>query len=244
MRYFLFIDESGDHGLTSIVPYFPVFVLCGILTSENDYTDIDNRFADIKNKYWPQKKVIFHSRDIRKCEKEFEILFDNNLKASFYHDLNSTIADSNFNIITSAIRKDRFIERYGRIANDVYELALSFIIERSVFCLDDIHDTEKELIVVIEKRGKKEDKKLGEHFQRLISRGTHYIKPERLNAYNIKITFRSKRENINGLQLSDLIAYPIANFVIDSERANPAYEKLKSKFYSKYGNTYGLKIYP
>lgn len=37
IKYFLFIDESGDHGLKNIDPNFPVFVLSGCIFSKEDY---------------------------------------------------------------------------------------------------------------------------------------------------------------------------------------------------------------
>ena len=92
--------------------------------------------------------------------------------------------------------------------------------------------------------GKKEDKKLEEHFQRLIARGTGFVSAERLEEVNLKITFKDKKENINGLQLADLVAYPIARYVIEPKRANPAFEKLEPKIYKKNEKRYGLKIFP
>ena len=88
-----------------------------------------------------------------------------------YEKLNKTIQENNYVVIASAIQKDNYIKRFGRLSNDVYELALSFIIERSVFYLDNIKEKEKTLEIIIEKRGKKEDKQLEEHFQRLLARG-------------------------------------------------------------------------
>src|SRR5690606_9290878 len=120
----------------------------------------------------------------------------------------------------------------------------SFIIERAVFSLDEIKSTEKQLFVIIEKRGKKEDKKLDEHFQRLLARGTSFVSAQRLRDINTTITFRDKKENINGLQLADLIAYPIARYVIEPNRANPAFDVLKNKIYTKNNKRYGLKIFP
>ncbi len=38
-------------------------------------------------KYWGDQVVILHSRDIRKCDKEFKILFDLDIKKQFYEDL-------------------------------------------------------------------------------------------------------------------------------------------------------------
>lgn len=244
MKHFLFIDESGDHGLTMVNPDFPVFLLCGVLVSGQEYETIRTEINSIKTGIWNNKQVIFHSRDIRKCEKEFSKLFDLELKKKFYEQVNAVIANRAYTIIASAIHKDNYIKRFGRLSNDVYELALSFIIERAIFFLDDLQANGKELEIIIEKRGKTEDKKLDEHFQRLLSRGTGYIDAKRLSNYKLRIAFKNKRENINGLQLADLVAYPIARHVIEPERVNPAFEIVESKIYAKAGKRFGLKIYP
>lgn len=243
-KYYLYIDESGDHGLVNLDTNFPVFLLCGVLVSDENYNIIRSAINVVKRDFWGSKEVIFHSRDIRKCNKEFQVLFDLDLKSKFYAHVNRIIQDSKYRIIASAISKEKYIKNYGRLSNDVYELALSFIIERAVFCLDEKKDENKQLEIVIEKRGKKEDKKLEEHFQRLMSRGTAYIEAGRLADLKITIHFKDKKENINGLQLADLVAYPIARYVIEPERANPAFEVLKDKIYSKGNKRYGLKIFP
>ncbi|WP_070138422.1 DUF3800 domain-containing protein [Crocinitomix algicola] len=244
MKHYLYIDESGDHGLSNINPNFPVFLLCGVLFNQGTYESLRQEFNELKTEIWLDKKVIFHSRDIRKCEKEFQVLFDMKLKAKFYKKLNQVISNSQYKIIASAINKNRYIKQYGRLGNDVYELSLSFIIERAVFYLDSLNKNRIELNIVIEKRGKKEDRQLHEHFQRLLARGTGFVSSERLKNYNIDIDFKDKRDNINGLQLADLIAYPVARYVIDPKRANPSFEVFQQKFYSKNGKRYGLKIFP
>jgi len=243
MKYHLYIDESGDHGLVTLDSNFPVFLLCGVLISEPHYEQVRKQFNALKNKLWQNKDVIFHSRDIRKCEKEFQILSDLELKKDFYTQLNSSIQSIEYTVIASAIQKEKYIKKYGRLSNDVYELALSFIIERTVFCLDD-HYIDRELEIIIEKRGKNGDNRLSAHFQRLMARGTAYVTAERLRALNIKISFKDKKENINGLQLADLVAYPLARYVIEPNRANLAREQSESKTYTKRGKRYGLKIFP
>lgn len=241
--YYLFLDESGDHGLANLNPHFPVFVLCGILFQQKDYEGCDNLMNDIKRRYWGNREVIFHSSDIRKCNKEFQILLDKDLKGNFINDINYAVANSRYAIIADGIQKEEYIKKYGKLSNSVYELALSFIIERTVFCLDEIKGN-KSLYIIIEERGKKEDAQLKTHFVNLINRGTGYVNPVRFKALDIRIAFRSKKKNINGLQLADLIAYPIARFIIDPKRANPAFDILNQKFYMKNGKNYGLKTYP
>ncbi len=244
MKYLLFLDESGDHGLGNIDSGFPVFVLCGIIASENSYTQIKKEMNTLKQDLWKNKNVIFHSRDIRKCNDEFKILFDLKIKEEFYNRINSIVQHSDYSILSSGIQKEKYIHRYGKLSSDVYEIALSFIVERAVFYLDDIVEEDKSLEIIIEKRGLKEDAKLNEHFNRLLSWGTGYVSANRLKNYKMKITFEYKDKNINGLQLSDLVAYPIARHIISPKRVNPAFDQFSDKFYKKNGKRYGLKIFP
>lgn len=244
MNYYLFIDETGDHGLTTLNPDFPLFLLCGTLFPNSAYEQLSNEFNLIKQKLWGNKSVVFHSRDIRKCEKEFVVLFDLDKKQWFYQSINNVVENCDYVVFASAIKKDKYIKRFGKLSNDVYELALSFIIERAIFFLDEKNEDIKKLFIVIEKRGKKEDKKLSEHFQRLMARGTGYVGAERLKNYSLTIHFKDKKENVNGLQFADLAAYPIARFVIEPSRANPAFDVISKKLYCKNGKRYGLKIYP
>lgn len=243
MKHFLFLDESGDHGLTKPNPDFPVFLLCGVLVSEDNYEIIRQKMNFLKESIWTDKKVIFHSRDIRKCEKEFQVLFDLELKKRFYHEINKIVAESDYFIIASAIEKTKFIKQFGMLQDDVYEVALSFVIELAGLILLQSHP-EAELAIVIEKRGAKEDKQLDDHFQRLCGRGTAKLNPEYLRKLSPTFTFRNKKENINGLQLADLVAYPIARYVIEPDRANPSFGVLEPKIYRTDARLDGLKIYP
>lgn len=243
MKYYLFIDESGDHGLKTIDSSFPVFLLCGVLISESEYAHINSIVNQVKLKYWNNINVILHSRDIRKCNNEFKILFDLKVKEQFYNDINGILTSNNYKIISSAIDKISFIKKYGKLEDDVYEIALSFILERTIFCLDEIQDCDS-LEIIIEKRGKKEDAKLANHLNKLSQVGTFYVDAERMKKYSTKHSFLDKRQNNNGLQISDLLAYPIAKKIIFPEGLNVSYELIKDKFYSKNGKRYGLKVFP
>src|SRR5687768_11117421 len=99
MKYILFLDETGDHGLTKLRPDFPVFLLCGVMTTTIEYETIREEINKIKEEIWNDKRVIFHSRDIRKFEKEFKILFDLESKKRFYQLLNNAIGKLPYTII-------------------------------------------------------------------------------------------------------------------------------------------------
>ena len=146
MKYYLFIDESGDHGLSKIDVDFAVFLLCGIVINETEYENLRINLNEIKNSFWRNKQVIFHSRDIRKWQNEFQILINPQVREDFYTQLNSLIATNNYTILASAINKLEYIKTYGKLSDDVYEIALSFIIERAVFYLDSISEDRKSVV--------------------------------------------------------------------------------------------------
>ena len=54
-----------------------------------------------------------------------------------YNDINDIVTRASYTIIADGIQKEEYIKKYGKLSN-VYELCLSFIIERAVFYLDDI----------------------------------------------------------------------------------------------------------
>lgn len=244
MNFTFYLDECGDQGLTKIDPGFPVFVLCGILFDDLHYTAFCESIDACKNDFFGHLNVILHSRDIRKCEREFCILLNDAVKLRFYTNINAIIRKNPYNIITAAIDKTAYSLKYALSGPDPYDIALSFVIERMVFLLESLKLKTKRVLIVIEKRGKKEDRKLAEHFETIRSKGTYYVSKTRMGNCNIEIEFRDKKENVAGLQLADLIAYPIARRIISSSAENAAFEIFRNKIYQKNGKLYGLKIFP
>lgn len=246
MRYHFFIDETGDHGLSFIDKNFPLFLLCGCLIREDNLQEIESKVRQFKSKYFKTSEVVLHSRDIRKCEGAFQILFDLALKESFYNDLNNIIKEAEYKIIAAAINKEEHIKKYGKGAADPYRLSLSFIIERLIFCLDDM-DKKSTVDIKAEERGNKEDKMLISHFNSILDRGTFYVSPERLKERIVSFKFNNKRENIVGLQIADLNAYPLARNLLNPKEPYIPFKVLEDKIYcNKKGERegWGLKLFP
>ncbi len=243
--YVLFIDECGNHDLKNVDQNFPVFCLCGCLFERMYYREeVIPQMNAIKIKYWNRNDVIFHSRDIRKHEKEFHILADIGIREDFYLDLNATLSSLNFSIISIIIDINEHIKQYRDKAFHPYDLSLKYILERYSKCLDKKSSTGYALA---ESRGAVEDKKLIGLYKRYFNFGTDYVPPIK----NVtSLTTKKKTENINGLQIADLIAYPIARKVIDPEKTNLAFEIIKSKIQSKNNGEeshflgFGMKIFP
>jgi hypothetical protein len=246
MKYFFFLDETGDHGLDFIDKNFPLFLLCGCLIREDCLLSLEKELKEFKRKYFKTEAVILHSRDIRKCQSYFQILFDLELKAKFYNDLNSILEKTEFQIIGAGIDKENHLKRYGVGAKDPYALSLSFVIERLIYCLDKLN-ADATVEIVIEERGRKEDRLLLSHYNSTMDKGTYYVSSERLKKKIIRFDFFSKKDNVIGLQLADLCAYPLARNILNPEISYPSFDIIKPKIYCRGLEDYlgwGLKIFP
>jgi hypothetical protein len=245
-NYSFFLDETGDHGLTFIDKHFPVFLLCGCLMQEDALKDVETKVNRFKRKFFKSDAINLHSRDIRKCEGAFQILFDLNLKAKFYHDLNAILHDGQYCLIASAVNKIEYIKKFGKIGGDPYALSLSFILERLVSYLDSIDSTAK-VHIMVEERGKREDELLLTHFNAVLDRGTFFLESNKLKNQIQRFSFHSKQDNIVGLQIADLCAYPLARHLVNPKEPYTPFEVIKSKLRCSPKGQFmgrGLKVFP
>ena len=242
-KYYLFLDECGDQNLSSFDPSFPIFTLCGVIISQEKLLDVTEKINSLKKELWGERKIILHSRDIRKCENGFEIFFDLKKKQYFYGQINKILQANTYVIVCCSILKEPYIRQYGRL-NDVYGQSLSYIIERTVFYLDDLSLDDINLTTIIECRGKREDKALLDYYNRILDRGTYWVTSPRIKRYFKGFEMRRKSENLVGLQIADLIAYPITRHVLDEEAVNLAFDVIKDNIYQKDGRLYGMKVFP
>lgn len=245
MKYHLFIDESGDPSLSSINADFPIFTLLGCLFEDSAYHEICAKIVELKKEFFGSEHAILHSRDIRKCEGVFVKLFDLEVKARFYERLNSILENGKYTVIAVGIKKQEFIEKFGKIADDPYEISLSFLLERAVMETD--NSKESTLHITIESRGRVEDAILQKRYNRLLDNGSSHIAPERFKKRFEKMEFRRKKENDCGLQIADLCAYPVSRHIINPSEPYPPYDIVEKKFRKSITGSftgYGLKIFP
>lgn len=242
----MFLDESGDHSLDKIDSQYPVFCLAGVIIDEDEYQKVVSPDIDrIKLKYWKTTDVIFHSRSIRKCEPPFNNLLDKSTRNPFYKSLNGFFSKSNIAIIASVILKQKLKDRYSDPSNP-YELGMMFLMERFLYFLEEVGDRG---YITVESRDSKSNKDLFEEYSNILANGSgdkYFIEPSRFQTRIKKIEFVTKKQNENGHQLADLVAYPIATEILYPNRENLAFDAIKPKF-RKRGNRimgYGLKVFP
>lgn len=168
------------------------------------------------------------------------------LKAEFYKDLNNILGNFNYKIIATGVNKEEHIKRYGRSAKNIYGLSLSFIVERLIFCLSSL-DKKGIVKIRVERRGEKEDKMLLADFNSMMDKGTYYVTSDKLREKIVEFKFYLKRENVIGLQIADLCAYPLARHLLNPKEPYIPFKVIEKKIYCNKKGEYegwGLKIFP
>jgi len=240
--FLVFVDESGDHGLDSIDPGYPVFVLAFCVVRKTDYiSSIVPAIQAFKFKHFGHDNVILHERDIRKDIGAFAFLKSKQKKAAFLDELTQIVAAAPFTLVCSVIRKEALKQRYADPKNP-YHVALGFGLERLHYFLKAQGTAMARTHVMVERRGKKEDAELELEFRRICNGGNYSGEQMPL-----EIIFADKKANLPGLQLADLMARPVGMSILYPEQTNRAFNVLEDKFCrSPDGkrNGWGLKCFP
>jgi hypothetical protein len=201
--FIVYVDESGDHGLGSIDPEYPVFVLAFCVFDKTSYVErVAGALQRLKFEHFGHDMVVLHEHDIRKAQGEFKFLVDAARRASFMDGLSRLIEESPFTLIASVIRKRDLLERYSN-PNNPYYIALKFGLERLYAFLRTRGNADKQAHLVFERRGKKEDDELELEFRRVCG-GANF----QGDCLPLDLVFADKRANACGLQLADLVARP------------------------------------
>lgn len=129
--YIVYIDESGDHGLTNINPDHPVFVLAFCVVEKTKYIDkIVPAFQRLKFDFWGHDSVVLHSHEIRKATGDFNILLNSKTRSSFIDRVTALIGEVEFTLIVAVIDKKKHVEKYTEPADPYAILARNADVRR------------------------------------------------------------------------------------------------------------------
>ena len=124
--YVVFVDESGDHGLKTINPEYPVFVLAFCICRKDAYVQhIVPLIHQLKFDFWGHDAVVLHSHEIRKSKGDFAQLLVPEIRAAFQERITAVMQEAEFTLIAAVINKEQLVRRYAQ-PNDPYEIALAF----------------------------------------------------------------------------------------------------------------------
>lgn len=246
--FIIYVDESGDHGMQKLDPYYPIFVLAFCVFHKRHYCEkVIPAVQKFKFNHMGHDLIGLHELEIRKEKGAFSSLFTSRAhKQAFLDELTGIIEASNFVLISCVIDKALLREKQAS-ADNPYHLALGFCLETLHEFLQEKHQQKALTHVIFERRGKREDNELELEFRRMCGGA---------NRLGIRlpfdIVFATKQVNSTGLQLADLVARPIGMSVLRAGQENRAFDVLKRKFYCSGGRNnagegfenWGLKVFP
>lgn len=239
--YIAYVDESGDHSLTSIDEGYPVFVLSFCVFKKTHYSHvITPALRMLKFTTFGHDMVILHEQDIRKKTGAFHQM-NKEMREIFFDDLNTLIAQADFTLLATVIDKYK-LKREQTKDTYVYHLAMELGLERLYHFLQSRDQHNRLTHVICEARGRVEDRALELEFSHVCS-GHNSLK----RALPFQLIIADKKTNSEGLQFADLAARPIGLSVVRPYQSNRAFQILEKKFH-KNGegeiSGYGFHLYP
>ena len=233
MKYRMYVDEVGNSDLgASKNPNHRYLSLTGVVL-ELDYV-VAHVFAaveQLKRTHFgahPDEPIILHRKEVMQRKPPFDTLKDPATDAAFTRDLISLFQTLDYIVFTAVIDKLEHFEQYKVWRFDPYHYCLTVLIERFVQWL------ERQNVVgdvMAESRGGGEDMRLKSVFTDIFRDGTQFVKPEivqaRLTSKELKVI--PKVQNVAGLQLADLIAYPSYRATVCRHQSKPLPDDMNGK---------------
>ncbi|MBA4420607.1 MAG: hypothetical protein C0391_05620 [Anaerolinea sp.] len=210
--YRIYIDETGNHDMNHADdPNQQFLALTGvIIESKYNISIFQPELDAIKMSFFmqdPDLPVILHRKEIVNRRRPFEALRDPQIEDNFNQTILSGLKRWQYRVITVVIDKKIHRDQYSVWRYHPYHYCLAVMLERYVLFL---HYGDNHGDVMVESRGRAEDEKLKDSFQRLYKLGTDNVPSERwqdrLTSCELKV--KSKTTDIAGLQLADIIAHP------------------------------------
>lgn len=223
--YLVFVDESGDHNLTQIDPQFPVFVLLFAIVPKSEYVNqVCPNLQRFKFQFWGHDEIVLHEHEIRKPFGDFLFLLRKPLRERFLAGLTEQMAALPATVVAVVIDKPAYAARYHEPINP-YDYALEVGLERVFRHLDDLGQSAASTAIVVEKRGRREDADLELAFRRVCDGSNALRKP-----FPFELVMIPKSSNSTGLQLTDLMARPVALRHLRPGQPNRAFDTIEPKF--------------
>ncbi|MBV9931363.1 MAG: DUF3800 domain-containing protein [Alphaproteobacteria bacterium] len=237
--FIVFADESGDHGMQSINPQFPVFSLVFCVFRKEEYAnEVEPAVRRFKFRWFGHDAVILHEREIRKQQSPFDFLKGSPaVRARFFDELTDLMSTLKMFGYVSVIDKAKHRAKYATPWNP-YEIAMHFCMERLCDRMLVERQRDRLVHVLFESRGVTEDRDLELEFRRVASNQSQWgWRRVDFSKLTLEPVFVSKAANLAGHQITDLVARPLALMVLRPDQPNRAVEAVRSKIYD-------LKVFP
>lgn len=203
-KYELYLDESGVVGSST-----GVFTLAGIIV-EKRYRErtLDPQLKAFKNSCFNDPNIGLHFKDILQRRNDFKSdRIGSQQITKFYTDVCGFIQSIDMLVVSTTVDKGR-LDYLFKSPKDECSVAFNHIMKSVYHFIDD--DNIESLDIYFEGREDSQDFKVQKSFfESFYSGGTHSNVKDEIRNKIKRFSFKSKSENLSGLQIIDLICLPI-----------------------------------
>lgn len=215
----MYLDESGEHRLTSVSDSYPVFVLGGVIADRSYVREvIDPAFQAFNRHFFGTPDVVLHTVDIRKNAGVFAALIDPGFRRAFFDHLNSLIDSLDVQIVATVIDKHRYRAIHGIDGQDPYLYCMEALIEHFCLVLGESRDSG---FICAERRNVTLDRELTEAWEALRTGDTRHedIRARSIEERIVGFEIRGKHPAQAAMHLADLVVTPIGRYVAGKPQA-------------------------
>ncbi|MBU3851251.1 MAG: DUF3800 domain-containing protein [Candidatus Paralactobacillus gallistercoris] len=268
INYIIAMDESGTPTLKGIQRKIKnneqmqdndrFFTLSACAFNVNNFYNAKDEVMKIKNKYWPDGKyqnarVCFHATEIKRHNRNTSFDLPNDTYNLLVNDIKELLHCAPMKIFSATIDKYKHVEKYAfEYSNPKikpyypYDLCVKFLLERLMMFLK----PRETCVIILEARGKKEDKELLYKIKDIIDHGSGYLDSSRFNKiqgvyFNPKWNNSNKEKSYWELELADLCCFAINHHFFNPNNIESTFINIEPKLY-EYPNYMGkgLKFFP
>lgn len=209
--YRLYVDEVGTDQLTNLVlDKHRYLSLTGVAMRVDHARDtLEPNMNWIKANVFrhdPDDPIILHRKEIMGFKGPFQVLRDDATATLFNKAVLRLFNSTEYTVITALIDKDWMLRQQHWSKTHPYHYLMEILVEKYVQFLeraDDIGD-------IMPESRQNQDEKLQAAYLDVRKRGCDFVKKDQIASRlrGDKLKFRTKKDNIAGLQLCDLLAHP------------------------------------
>lgn len=238
----LYLDESGDHSSSCVTDIGKRYLgLVGVGFLGPAYKQFSSDLEALKRRHFewdPDNELVLHRKEIVQAKGPFRTLLDPTKRKQFDNDLLQLLKGTEYHIIAIVIDKVDHSQKKYRALGHPYHYCLLAMLQRYCGRLNHLGQTGT---IVAESRGKVEDRELQSVYANLHQFGGHLL-PSTVTKQTLSsraLQVRKKEQNIPGLQLADLLAYPLTRDVLVAynripDRGSPFSDLVANAVQSKY----------
>lgn len=210
--YRMYLDEHGVDSMTRLdLDKKRYLSLTGVMMAKTHARDylvpaLNSIKAEVLDED-PDDPICLHRSDIRQAKGPFKALSDTDTRLRFDERILGIMRDAEYTVITVFLDKLSMDGKFHWERTHPYHFLMEVLMEKYALWLE-----KKGALgdVMPEARGKHQDKALQDEFTRVLEHGTSYVSAGRIRDHipSKNLKFRTKKDNVAGLQLCDLLAHP------------------------------------